>query len=66
MKLSELQTLSSDQLKEQLISLKKSAMNLRFQKVTGQLERTSEIRKGRRTIARIKTLLAQRAATVRS
>ena len=35
--------------------LKKSLLNFRFQKTTGQLEKTSEIRKVRKKIARLKT-----------
>jgi len=35
--------------------LKKSLLNFRFQKTTGQLEKTSEIRKVRKNIARLKT-----------
>ena len=36
-------------------SLKKSLLNLKFQKSTGQLEKTSEIKKARRKIALLKT-----------
>ena len=36
-------------------SLKKSLLNLKFQKSTGQLEKTSEIKKARRKIASLKT-----------
>ena len=36
-------------------SLKKSLLNLNFQKSTGQLEKTSEIRKARRKISLLKT-----------
>ena len=35
--------------------LKKSLLNLRFQKSTGQLEKTSEIKKSRKKIASLKT-----------
>ena len=38
-------------------SLKKSLLNLKFQKSTGQLEKTSEIKKARRKIASLKTSL---------
>ena len=40
-------------------SLRKSLLNFRFQKSTGQLEKTSELRKTRRKIASIKTKLIQ-------
>jgi large subunit ribosomal protein L29 len=49
-----------DELKDQLLLLKKEQFNLRFQKATGQLENTSQMRKARRDIARIRT--AQGAA----
>ena len=38
-------------------SLKKSLLNFKFQKSTGQLEKTSEIKKARRKIASLKTLI---------
>jgi large subunit ribosomal protein L29 len=44
-----------DQLKDELIKLKKEQFNLRFQKATGQLENTARVRQVRRDIARIKT-----------
>lgn len=50
-----------DQLKDQLVSLKKEQFNLRFQKASGQLENTSRVREVRREIARIKTVLGQKA-----
>ena len=40
-------------------SLKKSLLNLNFQKSTGQLEKTSEIKKVRRKIASLKTSISQ-------
>jgi large subunit ribosomal protein L29 len=62
MKASELRTKSGDQLREQLLQLKKEQFNLRFQKATGQLENTSRVRHVRRDIARLKTLLGQQSA----
>lgn len=58
MKAEELRGKTSDQLKEQLLDLKKEQFNLRFQKATGQLENTARVREVRRDIARIKTFLA--------
>ena len=52
----DLTQLSTDQLQDELLSLKKEQFNLRFQRATGQLENTSRIRIVRRDIARIKTL----------
>jgi large subunit ribosomal protein L29 len=46
-----------DELKELLVSLKKEAFNLRFQKATGQLENTARVREVRRDIARVYTIL---------
>lgn len=57
---SELRVKTSDELRDQLIGLKKEQMNLRFQKASGQLENTSRVRVVRRMIARIKTILAQK------
>ena len=61
MKASEVRAKSGDELREQLLQLKKEQFNLRFQKATGQLENTSRVREVRRDIARIKTILAARA-----
>ena len=62
MKASEVRAKPGDELREQLLQLKKEQFNLRFQKATGQLENTSRVREVRRDIARIKTILAQQAA----
>jgi large subunit ribosomal protein L29 len=56
MKISDVKAMTSDQLKDELLSLKKEQLNLRFQKATGQLEKTSRIRQVRRDVARIKTV----------
>ena len=60
MKAEDIRTMSADQLKDELLKLKKEQFNLRFQKATGQLENTARIRQVRRDVARIKT--QQRAA----
>ncbi|GLS88516.1 50S ribosomal protein L29 [Cypionkella aquatica] len=54
---------SPEQLRESLIALKKEAFNLRFQAATNQLENTSRMRAVRREVARIMTVLNQKAAT---
>lgn len=59
---SELKTKTPDQLKDQLVALKKEAFNLRFQQATGQLENTARMRGVRRDVARVKTILNQKAA----
>ena len=53
---------TDDQLATQLSDLKREPFNLRFQAATNQLEKPSRVREVRRTIARIKTLQAQRAS----
>ena len=56
---------TADELKEQLIGLRKEAFNLRFQKASGQLENTAQVRRVRRDIARIKTILGERRRPAR-
>ena len=46
------------QLQEDIINLKKTLLNLSFQKSSGQLEKTSQIKNTRRQIARLKTKLS--------
>ncbi len=57
MKAADLKTKSGDELKTELLELKKEALNLRFQKASGQLENTARVRQVRRDIARILTVL---------
>ena len=58
-RMSDLRTLSEDQLNDELLKLKKEQFNLRFQRATGQLENSSRVRVVRRDVARIKTIAAQ-------
>lgn len=60
MKARELRAQTLDQMKDELAKLKKEQFNLRFQKATGQLEKTARVRQVRRDIARIKTFLRQK------
>ena len=60
MKASEVHSKTDDELKEQILDLRKESFNLRFQKTSGQLENTVRIRQVRRDIARIKTVLHSR------
>jgi large subunit ribosomal protein L29 len=53
---------SAEQLREELVNLKKESFNLRFQQATGQLENNSRIRAVRRDTARVMTILNQKAA----
>ena len=52
---------SSDlsKMRAEIVNLKRNLMNLKFQKSTGQLEKTAEIKKTRLKIARIKTNMSQ-------
>ena len=50
-------SMTEDELKDSLLSLKKEAFNLRFQQAIGQLENTSRMREVRRDIARVKTVM---------
>ncbi|MEE9313059.1 MAG: 50S ribosomal protein L29 [Rhizobiaceae bacterium] len=56
MKPSDIRAMSEDQMKEELVKLKKEQFNLRFQRATNQLENTSRVRQIRRDIARIQTI----------
>jgi large subunit ribosomal protein L29 len=58
----ELRAKTPDQLRTDLVNLKKESFNLRFQQATGQLENTSRIRAVRRDTARVKTILNEKAA----
>ena len=62
MKSDDLRAKSPDELKTELVTLKKEAFNLRFQSASGQLENTARVRYVRRTIARIQTILNQKVA----
>jgi len=64
MKAEDVRAMTADQLQDELLKLKKEAFNLRFQQATGQLEKTHRVREVRRNIARIKTILAGKAALV--
>ena len=62
MKTEDLRAMTPDQLAESLLSLKKEQFNLRFQRATQQLEKPARVREVRREIARIKTVLGEKAA----
>lgn len=62
MKPDKLRSKTPDQLRDQLVGLKKEAFNLRFQAATNQLENTARMRAVRRDVARVKTVLGQKAA----
>ncbi|MBO9465883.1 50S ribosomal protein L29 [Pelagimonas phthalicica] len=58
----ELMDKTPDQLREELVQLKKEAFNLRFQQASGQLENTARMRQVRRDVARVNTILNAKAA----
>jgi large subunit ribosomal protein L29 len=62
MKIDDVRGMTPDQLAEQLVSLKKEQFNLRFQKATGQVEKTHRVDEVRKNIARIKTVLRTKQA----
>ena len=59
--LEELNTQSAAELKLQLVEAKKELFNLRFQNATNQLDNTARIKDVRRNIARIQTIITQKA-----
>jgi large subunit ribosomal protein L29 len=56
-KIDDVRGMTPDQLSEALLNLKKEQFNLRFQKATGQMEKTHRVGEIRKDIARIKTVL---------
>jgi len=62
MKASELRAKSQPELQQELSSLLKAQFGLRMQKATQQLTNTSQLSKVRRDIARVRTVLAEKAA----
>ena len=66
MKAEDVRGLSADQLKDKLADLKKEQFNLRFQKATRQLEKSSRITEVRKDIARVKTIARQKAAEAKA
>ncbi|MBK0327366.1 50S ribosomal protein L29 [Rhodobacteraceae bacterium F11138] len=62
----ELRDKTPDQLREELVNLKKASFNLRFQQASGQLENTAGIKAARRNAARVKTILNEKAAQAAS
>ena len=60
MQISEVRELKNDELERELSNQEKALMNLRFRRSTMQLSDFTEIRKTRRTIARIHTVLRER------
>ncbi|BDY16879.1 50S ribosomal protein L29 [Sulfitobacter pontiacus] len=62
----ELHNKTPDQLRDELVNLKKESFNLRFQQATGQLENSARLKTVKRDVARVKTVLNQKAAAAAS
>ena len=60
MNVRELRARDDEALRKELLDLHREALNLRMQKGMGQLSRSSQVRKVRRDIARVKTILTER------
>lgn len=61
MNTTELKEKNVEELNEELLNLLREQFNLRMQHSTGQLEKTDQLRKVRRNIARVKTILTEKA-----
>jgi len=57
----DLRSKSASELQEELVAAKKELFNLRFQNATNQLDNTSRITEVRKNIARIQTIIAEKA-----
>tara|TARA_B100000686_G_scaffold348830_1_gene440829 strand:+ start:786 stop:1097 length:312 start_codon:yes stop_codon:yes gene_type:complete len=64
MKASDVRSKSVDELKDELLKLRKEQLNLRFQRSTGQLENVSAMRQVRKDIARVKTVMSEKNAGI--
>ena len=62
MEAKELREKTMDQLNETLEALKKEGFNLRFQQATGQVENTAQMRRARKDVARVKTIINEKSA----
>lgn len=62
MKASEFRTKSGNELQQELASLLKAQFSMRMQKATQQLSNTSQLKKVRRDIARLRTIMTEKAA----
>jgi large subunit ribosomal protein L29 len=62
MKAADIRQMTDDQMKDEIVRLKKEQFNLRFQRATGQMENTARVRQVRRDIARLTTVTAEKLA----
>ena len=60
MDIADIRAKTLDELKDELQTLKKEQFNLRFQRATQQMENTSQVRRVRRDVAKVKTVMRQK------
>ena len=60
MKISEIRTMSTEDINKKIIELKEELFNLRFSASTGSLEKPHKMKELRHTVARLKTVLKER------
>ena len=60
MKAKDIRNLTTTEIEKEIKEAKEKLFNLRFQLATGQLEETANIRKVKKTIARLKTIVRER------
>ena len=63
MRVSEMKEKSVDELNDELLNLKREQFTLRMQKGSGQLEKNHRLKEVRRDVARVKTILTQKAGS---
>jgi large subunit ribosomal protein L29 len=63
MKVSEMREKNVEELNEELLNLKREHFNMRMQKGSSQLEHSHRLKEVRRDVARVKTILTQKAAS---
>ncbi len=63
-KTSDLRTMTSEELKQEELNLRKELFNLRFQRSTGEIENPMMIRQVRKHIARVLTVLTEKSKAV--
>lgn len=59
-RIEDIRKMSTEDIKNEIASLKKELFNLRFKQATGQLQNTADISKNKKTIARMYTVLTER------
>ncbi len=62
----DVRAMTESELNDKLVALKKEQFNLRFQQATGQLDQTADVRRVRRDVARVKTVMAEKKAAAKA